>query len=422
MKYIFPGYVEHYEENGVIYVLSRLKQNKVEITDCGLQEEFASLSRNNGCQEIATPLTQFLHEQELLVSYKEINLALNQAKELLSEKLLLTIMPTEACNFRCPYCYETHEPIIMERPIIKKIHSYIEEKSPFFKEVCISWFGGEPTLCKDIILETADLVKKLQLRHGFRYSSSMTTNGYLLDVETFKQYYSGGIRYYQITLDGWSHDKTRPLASGKGTLRTILKNLVDISNLPKTDFQFCITLRNNVLLDNEDLSWYDYLKKIFGHDERFVVAVALVTDWGGTNVKGLNLIKKEQKRQIRTRHEEYLDRIGLARKSKEKTLLSNICYASCPNGLVFRADGRIEKCTISLDNPKNLVGRVEPKDGVILDTVAARKWCSSVINPQCYTCADVLSCLNICCRKRVVIDGESEGICICEHEEMALED
>lgn len=421
MKYIFPGYVEYYEENGSIYVLSKLKQNKVEISDYGLQKEFLRLFRSKGCQEIETPLTIFLHEQELLVNDKEINLALNQAKELLSEKLLLTIMPTEACNFRCPYCYETHKPTIMERPILNQIHSYITKQSPYFKEVCISWFGGEPTLCKDIILETADIVKKLQSQHGFRYSSNMTTNGYLLDVETFKQYYLAGIRYFQITLDGWNHDKTRPLSSGKGTLYTILSNLIDISNLPKNSFQFCITIRNNVLTDYEDLSWYDYLKKTFGQDERFIVAVAMVTDWGGTTVKTLNLAEKEQRNQVRTRHEEYLDRIGMARKDKETALLSNICYASCPNGFVFRSDGRIEKCTISLDNPKNLVGRIDPEKGVVLDEMASQKWCTNNINPKCYTCAEVLSCLNICCRKGVVIDGKPEGVCICEHKELSLE-
>ena len=196
--YFFPGYVMYYEENDILYVFSKLRQNKIKITDKELVHEFYSLKHNNGCQNLSTPLTKFLYEQEFLQTNLEVENALNEAKQLLGYDLLLTIMPTEGCNFRCPYCYEAHDSIVMSSSIINQIQKYISEQVPISKNVRISWFGGEPTLCKSIILEFSSFIQSLQAKHKFKYDANMTTNGYLLDVESFLSYYKGGITSYQI--------------------------------------------------------------------------------------------------------------------------------------------------------------------------------------------------------------------------------
>lgn len=410
--YFFPGYVKYYEEDGVLYISSQLLQNKVKITEAELKKEFYDLVQNKSVSQISTKLTKFLHEQELLVNEIEVDQSLTKAKQLLGNGLLLTILPTEGCNFRCPYCYETHTPTIMPKTILSKIHQYIQEQAPKFKTVRISWFGGEPTLCKDIVLETSSLVQSLQKKYHFTYGADMVTNGYLLDRDSFLGYYECGITHYQITLDGWNHDKTRPHVTGIGTLEKILNNLKEISMLPE-EYQFNITLRHNVLAGDKDYSWYDHLYKLFGGDKRFSVAVALVTDWGGDTVKTLNLAEKEQRELLRLEHENYLDKIGMKRKRKEIEPFCNICYASCPNGFVFRPNGKIEKCTIALGHPKNQVGYVDLDKGIIIDQNKSYRWCHSELKKECYSCPEVLSCLNISCRKKVIVDGYDETKCLC---------
>ena len=376
-----------------------LLQNQVMLTDPAIQDEFRALIRSGGCLDLATPLTQFLHEQELLLTEDEIRTALSEAKKLLHKTLMLTLMPTEGCNFRCPYCYESHNPISMLRETLNCIQKYIIEQAPWFERIHINWFGGEPTLCKDVILETNNLVQELQAKHHFQFISNMTTNGYLLTEENFREYHAAGITSYQITLDGWDHDKTRPHVFGRGTLHTILGNLSAIAALPASNYPFHIVLRRNILAGDTEYTWYDYLNQLFGKDNRFSLAVIPVSNWGGKSVQEMNLLASERKKDLLSAHKAYIDKIGMQREKKGNALFSNICYASYPYGFVFRADGRIEKCTIAQNNPRNIVGHVDPNQGVVLNNEINHLWTASNLKSECCSCPDILGCLNLACRQ-----------------------
>lgn len=403
--FVIPSYVDYYEKDGAVFVTSQLLQNTVKLTDPLIIDEFKSLLRSAGCADISTPMQQFLHEQEMLLNEAEIHHALAELYKAMENVLLLTIMPTEGCNFRCPYCYEDHNPISVSRDLLNQIQKYIAEQAASFQRINIAWFGGEPTLCKDTILETNEMVQHLQSEHPFTFSSSMTTNGYLLGADDFKAYYRAGITSYQITLDGWNHDKTRPHITGKGTLQRILDNLTAISALPKEMYEFRIILRHNILLGDEDYSWYDYLKGLFGDDRRFSVLIRPVCDWGGDTVEKLSFLKDEASDELVKKHIDYLQQIGMRCENEQKGLFSQICYASYPNSMVFRSDGRIEKCTVCLNHPQNQVGYIDEDGHVIIDETRNSLWCKAELKKECYQCKDVLTCLNLQCKKRFLTDG-----------------
>ena len=409
--YILPGYIRHYEENGAIYISSKMLQNKVMLTEPAIQEEFRILVKSGGCRKISTPLEQLLHEQELLLNEGEIKTALAEFNKLMDHSLILTIMPTEGCNFRCPYCYEDHESVSMFRSMMDRIQEYIIEQASHFSNIYINWFGGEPTLCKDVILETNNLVQKLQEKYSFCFKSGMTTNGYLLNEKNFCEYYKAGITSYQITVDGWEHDKFRPHVSGKGTLQTILDNLVSLAKLSPEEYPFHIILRRNILDENMEFSWYDHLYSLFGNDKRFFMSVNPVGDWGGETVKALNLLAKERKKELVLEHKAYIDKIGMQWEKTQGTPFSKVCYACYPHGFVFRANGKIEKCTIAQNHPKNLVGYVDPDKGVILNKEINCLWTGMELKTECVGCPDVLSCLNLACKNGRVVKGRSTDIC-----------
>lgn len=409
--YVLPGYTEFHEENNAIIISSKIVDSCVKLTDPAIKEEFHSIVTCGGCTDLSTPLTQLLHELKLLANVTEIKDLLMEAHSLLEEVLLLTIMPTEGCNFRCPYCYENHAPISMTRQILNQIHTYITVQAPRFKQIQINWFGGEPTLCKDTIVETCSLVQSLQASYKFQYGSNMTTNGYLLNLDYFQQFFAVGITDYQITLDGWNHDKTRPHITGKKTLQTIISNLQALSTLPPEKYGFHITLRHNILADDVDFSWYDYLYDLFGTDHRFSVLIRPVGDWGGDSVHSLNIMTGDERDNLVLQHIDYLKEIGMQCDNGTRAPFSKICYASYPHSMVFRANGKIEKCTVALDHPKNCVGFVDPEKGVILNSEINKLWTSVDLKAECATCSDVLSCFNMQCKKSLIIDGKTDSRC-----------
>ena len=153
---------------------------------------------------------------------------------------------------------------------------------------------------------------------------------------------------------------------------------------PNNEFNFYIVLRHNILAGDNDLSWYDYLYNLFGSDHRFAVSVRPVNNWGGQNVNDLSLLNGENKIDLTKIHEDYLKRIGMKYDSSEDLLFGRICYAAFPNGYIIRADGKIEKCSVALNHPQNLVGYIDPDNGVVIDNTKNKLWSYSELKSECY--------------------------------------
>ncbi len=227
----------------------------------------------------------------------------------------------------------------------------------------------------------------------------------------FKRFYAQGIVSYQITLDGWTHDVTRPHVTGKDTLATIINNLRSISKLSKSQYDFSIVLRYNILPSSNDFTWYDYIKELFGSDARFSILVRPVGDWGGETVKTLNLLKQNAADEV-GRHLKYIKDIGMRTVNGDHNKpFSKICYANYPNSAVFRANGKIEKCTVCLDNPKNYIGYLDDKLGVQINSDINSEWSHFELESKCYRCPAVLTCMNLKCPKKLLIDGVDSENC-----------
>lgn len=179
---------------------------------------------------------------------------------------------------------------------------------------------------------------------------------------------------------------------------------------PNNEFDFYIVLRHNILAGDNDLSWYDYLYNLFGSDHHFAVSVRPVNNWGGQNVNDLSLLNGENKIDLTKIHEDYLKQIGMKYDSSEDLLFGRICYAAFPNGYIIRADGKIEKCSVALNHPQNLVGYIDPDNGVVIDNTKNKLWSYSELKSECYICPDILCCLNLQCRRYALVDKQD---CYC---------
>ena len=165
-----------------------------------------------------------------------------------SKNVVMTICPTMACNFDCPYCFEKHIPGMMTQKvqddIVQLAEKMMDESDA--ETVHIRWFGGEPLLGLQIIESLSERLQKAALARGAEYEAEIITNGYLLDAHAAAVLEQAKVNRVQITLDGMqeAHDRTRHLSNGGGTFDRIIENL-------RRKLPFHVLIRHNVTAENE---------------------------------------------------------------------------------------------------------------------------------------------------------------------------
>lgn len=367
-----------------------------------LLDSLAGRSKNN-------QLNQYLVQNGFIVdnNEKETKEAENIYQEVcLSQKVLnVIILPTYNCNFRCSYCYESFPNVVMSESTQNDVFEYVKKLLIDYESLNISWFGGEPLLELETIIRLSERFRALCKREGKTYLGDITTNGYLLTVDIFKKLLKCNIRTYQITIDGLqsTHDKYRHLVNGGATYNTIMKNLINIrDNIKSTMFQ--IVLRTNMtkkLLDtlNEHLASID---KEFLHDFRFKHVYRIASAYNNECVKydllntenlinfsfnnlPQNLINESNRKYFISSFKDFI--LGKA----------SVCYAGKTSSIVIDPLGKLMKCTVCLNDEKNVVGDIYA--GIQNDKL--RQWIERPINSEvvrlCSDCPIYPICFNVSC-------------------------
>ncbi len=288
-------------------------------------------------------------------------------RALTSNRLLsLIILPTENCNFRCTYCYEDFAVGRMKSSVLSGLKSFLDRRCPELDYINVEWFGGEPLMAKDVILDISHfLMARTYIFPNLQYSSGMTTNAYLLDLETASNLSNAGVRTYQISLDGPRevHDRSRLRADGASTFDRIWSNLLAIrdSSLPVN-----ITLRLHVTADTWTLldPLLEDIKREFLPDSRFSVFFKAIERLGGANDNNIKSLSHSEHDLVMTTLKSKL--FGEHSNSPQNGDLPNdyICYASRPNSLIIRANGDVGKCTVALYDERNKIATLQP-DGTL---------------------------------------------------------
>lgn len=135
---------------------------------------------------------------------------------------------TEACNYRCNYCFEgqlphraqsMHQDVL--RDVILKIARQINRPRP----ITVHWFGGEPLLRFPLIVYGVNLLCELVATSGFTsVAHALTTHGGLVtrEIAEFLQRHSFQVL---VSLDGPMsvNDRNRVDKNGKGTFERGLR-------------------------------------------------------------------------------------------------------------------------------------------------------------------------------------------------------
>ncbi|MCD9126005.1 radical SAM protein [Luteimonas fraxinea] len=327
------------------------------------------------------------------------------ASAISNRRLELTILPTEKCNFRCTYCYEDFEIGRMPSALQSGLIKLVEARASELEELQLNWFGGEPLLAKSVIFNIAERAFELSRRHAFALQGGLTTNAYLLDLETLERLVALNQNFFQITLDGWAegHDSTRRLANGRGTFERIWSNLIAAH---KSSLEFRIVMRLHITNDNHASMarlCAAINSEILG-DDRFSWDFQDVRDLGGSGGASvdkvepidfaavtalLNGIIQGTKQADDPVDMQCASEANVVKKSESSSgrqlyMLDEaepyICYASKPNHLLIRADGRVGKCTVALNDDINTIGSLGKDGRILIDQDKARAWSNGFVD------------------------------------------
>ncbi|GKX30390.1 radical SAM/SPASM domain-containing protein [Vallitalea longa] len=321
--------------------------------------------------------------------------------------LQLTILPTEKCNFRCKYCYESHTNGNMSNIVQESIVEFVRRNIHKYSGLQVSWFGGEP-------LEALDVVENLSYKFieickvaKREYIAGITTNGYNLTYVIFNRLLKLKIYNYQITIDGSkkTHDNLRILKNGEGTYEKIVDNLMHIRK-SKNKF-FTIAIRTN--FSKSSLSELDEIieqyNKLFGKDKRFRYFPKVMGKWNDEFDKSINdeLINEEDilyiyktlNNKLHTNMDIYLNFLSE----------QGLCKAGMLYSYVIGADAKIYKCTQDFQLEDNNIGYLSENGILYINEEKHAKWIYQNLSLKCSDCYFVGACQSRSCPKKNIINN-----------------
>ena len=141
----------------------------------------------------------------------------------------ITICPTLACNFECPYCFATRGRGKMKPEVQDDVVALAGRMLDAAKadKLTVTWFGGEPLMATDVIESLSPRLISLAEERGCKYKAWVFTNGYLIDEDVVDLLLRCRISHVHIPLDGVgaTNDATRRLVGGGPTYQRIIDNL-----------------------------------------------------------------------------------------------------------------------------------------------------------------------------------------------------
>ena len=403
-NYVFYDnyYILH---NGVTSNFLLLEQDLYDLLNAAVNENNLEY-----LQEIHKDFYDALLNEGFLVDNEK-----NELQDLLKEFHDLTyddshfevhINPTMNCNFKCWYCYETHiKKSRLDEKTIKKIQllfNSIVKDNHSLKTFQLNWFGGEPLLYFDSIVEQIlGYAYNLFTDNNVKFNSVFTSNGLLINnkvIEACKKY---NVNAFQITLDGHKerHDKVRFVSEKRGSYDEIVKNIKML-----VENEILVNVRINC--SSETLDGLEKIAKDF------------------TDVKNRQFImfdfhdvwqnEKKLADNILVEYMDYFRMEGFFVQSLNLNTFRKMCYADRKNMVNINYDGNLYKCTARDFTEENSEGVLGESGDLIWNYKHEVRLESKYKNPPCLKCSYLPICGSGC--SQLAVESKEE-YCVYDFDE-----
>lgn len=308
----------------------------------------------------------------------------------------IILVPSLACNFGCPYCFEKN--YICGKQNIKKyfevLKKYAKENFHLHTAVHISLFGGEPLLYAKECLEFLNWVKDDAKRNNYTYFTSIVTNGSLLTNDIFNELTKHNLYSLQITLDSdkENHDKMRCFKDGTPSFDLLMEKINMISSKKVDDvFKFILRINLNNTTAEKVKKSLEYIKKENRANVHLLIRAIYNTHaYKENNTNSVNEL------------EEYFD---LGKEMGFNILQEKYHFQTCEacgdrKMFYLMPDLSLWKCITDLGYDKCKIGKLNNKGEVELIPENIINWyknCMSAFSDEeCIKCSMLPDCLGGC--------------------------
>jgi len=291
----------------------------------------------------------------------------------------ITINPTMNCNLRCWYCYENHNAgSYMNVETLQSLITFIEKKAQKYKNISLSFFGGEPLLYfKKTVKPILDKIDSIRNQYQTIFHIHFTTNATLL-TDDIINYLLPWTPSFQIALDGNEQFHNQVKTRGDSTKSTYSSIMKNIRLLLKNHIQ--VNIRCNYTAKSLP-SFIDVLTDIkdWGMEEKHYANISLHRVWQDTSVPDTELLT------LKTELEKHFSDAGF-RVSYKTTNIIQRCYADKKNSIVINYDGSVFKCTARDFNDANKEGQLTNSGDVVWNDKYRIRIESMFQNKTCLDC------------------------------------
>lgn len=181
------------------------------------------------------------------------------------EMLGLSFVPTYACNYRCPYCYEHGHNSVkgkMDVRVMDAIEAFVAARyaEMGFGRLSVQWYGGDPSLALDVVEELSGRLIAWCDERGIAYDAMMLTNANRIDEAAAELLARCRVNMAYLTIDGPEelHNRRRIAADGSNSYqrniaaaRALMAQGITVTanmNVDKVSWPHYVDLRNELFV------------------------------------------------------------------------------------------------------------------------------------------------------------------------------
>jgi len=315
---------------------------------------------------------QYLHKVGLIVRDEQEDLEklkkhLNDIKYSHDQsQLLVTVLTTYACNFKCTYCFEESSRTTVkldfdtQEQVIRWLQSRMERFG--YGALNINYYGGEPLLNPQAIEHISSQMQEWCQKRGKDFRFSLQTNGYLLTPPKVRRFKELGLTNVRISVDGVGedHDRNRPLRGGGGTFERIMQNIQDCVDLVKISI--------SIGYDKGDIAPIEKLVHYFDelgilHKLGQFAFSPLIPTLGPKGepqrIQGSQCMGNSEDKALAAASRKITDLLASRGVPNRGGLATSICPLTRENGgITIDQHGRLYRCNSLLGHPEFSVGDV----------------------------------------------------------------